>query len=96
MKTKLIILGVSVALLIFALLTSNPNNLKPRTVFKRGTVIGTLNLSNVPWETGHALLVSSLNNPIYLNLEASSRGVTPQEMGVGLDRDKLSKLTKTC
>lgn len=96
MKTKLTILLVSVLLLIISISFSKIDIFEPITVFKKGTKIGTLSVSNIPLSMGESILTSKLNNPIYLNLTNKSRGVTPKNMGYSIDRDKLTKLTKTC
>lgn len=96
MKKKLLILIVGVFALLTSILLTNPSKFDPVTVFKPGTVIGNMNLSRTPWNIGQANLKSRLTTPFYVNLESKSRGVTPEELGITLDRDKLAKLSSTC
>lgn len=92
---KLAVLAAALIILVISIVNSD-NFFKPTTVFKEGTKIGYLNLSRIPWEMGYKTLQAKLSDPIYIHLDNSSRGVTPLEIGFGIDRDKLSKLTKTC
>lgn len=96
MKTKLTVLFFSIILLVVAISFSDVDIFEPITIFKERTTIGTLNISRVPLSMGESILTSKLSKPIYLNLTNKSRGVTPEDMGYGIDRDKLTKLTKTC
>lgn len=96
MQKKVLILIVAVVALVTAVFLADPKNFSPVTVFKQGTKVGTINLSRTPWELGYADLTSRLNTPFYLNLESKSRGITPNELGITLDRDKLAKLSSTC
>jgi hypothetical protein len=96
MKKKLIILITALILLTISVLLSDPANFKPVTVFKPGTKVGNLNLSRTPWDIGYADLQSKLATPFYVNLESKSRGVTPEELGISLNRNILAKLTTTC
>lgn len=96
MRKKLIILGISLVLLTIAILNSDVYNFQPITVFKQGTKIGNLELSRAEWEAGYSILKSKLSDPIYLNIDNKSRGVSLEEIGFDINRDKLSKLTQTC
>lgn len=96
MRKKLIILAISVVLLFIAIFNSDDYKFQPITVFKNGTKIGNLELSRTEWELGYSILKSKLNDPIYLNINNKSRGVSLAEIGFDINRDKLSKLTKTC
>lgn len=96
MQKKLIILFLSLVLLVVAIFNSSDQKFQPITVFKTGTKVGNLDLSRTEWESGYSILKSKLNDPIYLSIENKSRGITLKEIGFDIDRDKLSKLTKTC
>lgn len=96
MKTKLAVLSAATILLIISIYLGDPQNFKPVTIFKIGTKVGSLNLSRTPWDIGYASLKSRLSSPFYINLESKSRGVTPEELGIGLNTDTLTKLTTTC
>ncbi|MBT6401382.1 L,D-transpeptidase [candidate division WWE3 bacterium] len=96
MQKKLLILITATVALATAILLTDPANLKAVTVFKSGTQVGNINLSRTAWDLGYASLTSRLTTPFYINLESKSRGVTPEELGITLDRDKLAKMSSTC
>jgi hypothetical protein len=96
MKGKLFVLALSIFILIFTLANSGYLNYSPVTIFRNKTNIGGLKLSGKTWDEGNRLLNQSLETPIYINLISKSRSVTPKEIGLGIDSNKLSKLTKTC
>jgi hypothetical protein len=97
MRTRgrlLIILFLSLAVLIFTL--DQKKYLNPTTFFRRGVVIGNVNLSNKSWDSGYNLLLQRFRTPIYINLVNTSRAVTLKEIGISIDRNQLMKYTKTC
>jgi lipoprotein-anchoring transpeptidase ErfK/SrfK len=96
MKKKLSILAALIVVFVIVLINSDLNKFQTVTVFKSGTKVGSIELSRTNWETGYSILTSKLSDPIYVNLENKSRGVTLKEIGFDIDKDKLSKLTKTC
>ncbi|MBI2414540.1 L,D-transpeptidase [candidate division WWE3 bacterium] len=96
MKSKLLILVLSLLLLVVIAANSSLDEFKPVKVFKPNTKIGNLDLGGVEWNQGYSTLISKLNNPIYLYLSDKSRGVTLKEIGFDIDRDKLEKLAQNC
>lgn len=96
MKAKMGLLLFSILLLIATLIYKQYIDLKPATVFRRGSTIGNLNLSGKRWHEGYDLLFSKINSPFYINFENKSQATTLADMGVSINRDKLTKLTKTC
>lgn len=74
----------------------NPHAYKPITVFRGGSKIGSLDLTGEKLDVGYNILTYQLKKPIYLNLETSSQAVTLNDIGIGINLDALTKMTKTC
>lgn len=96
MRSKVILLVLSVFLFFTFFFYFGFINPKPVTIFKKGTIIGSYNLSNKSWNTAYPDLLTKLSRPIYLSLTSKSQSITPEEIGISIDRDRLAKLTKTC
>ena len=69
---------------------------KPITVFKNNIKAGKIDLSGKTLNTGLEMLNSSINSPVYLNLESQSRTVTLKDIGISYEENELLKATKTC
>lgn len=85
----------SLTLFIFSIyITDKYQN--PVTIFKKGVVVGNLDLSGKDWHAGMEMLEETLNRSVYLNFEAKSKAVQLKDMGITVDRDRLSRYTKVC
>ena len=65
-------------------------------MFRNNTKAGNIDLSGKTLNSGLELLNTSINTPIYLNIESQSRVITLNDLGISYDENELIKATKTC
>ena len=94
MKVKLVFLLIIPVIFSYWLLYNLSN--KPITVFRNNIKAGNIDLSWKTLNTGLELLNTSINTPIYLNIESQSRATTLNDLGITYDENELLKATKTC
>lgn len=97
MKAKVIILStLSLALIIIFFISKDKILGTPITVFRTGVRIGNISLSRKTWEEASPRINRIFDKPIYLNTETASRAITMEEIGIGLDKDRLFRYTQVC
>ncbi|HLB51858.1 hypothetical protein A3F07_04190 [candidate division WWE3 bacterium RIFCSPHIGHO2_12_FULL_38_15] len=94
MKIKLVLLIVIPVIFSYWFLYNLSN--RPITVFRNNIKAGNIDLSRKTLNSGLELLRTSINTPIYLNIESQSRVVTLEDLGISYDENELQKATETC
>jgi hypothetical protein len=96
MKYKLLILVILVTVLFAQLIHHKYIDTTPVTVFRKGLIIGDIDLSNKTWSEGISLLNEVFDKPLYLDTDNTSRAIRLAEMGIAIDKDRLARYTKVC